>query len=30
MMAALRSATTGDKVSLPLGPSTEPELDARG
>jgi predicted dehydrogenase len=28
MMAALRSATTGGKVSLPLGPSAEPELDA--
>ncbi len=28
MMAALRSATTGGRVNLPLGPSAEPELDA--
>jgi len=28
MMAALRSATTGGRVDLPLGPSAEPELDA--
>jgi predicted dehydrogenase len=28
MMAALRSAATGGRVDLPLGPSAEPELDA--
>jgi predicted dehydrogenase len=28
MMAALRSATTGGRIDLPLGPSAEPELDA--
>jgi hypothetical protein len=28
MMAALRSATTGGRVDLPLGRSAEPELDA--
>ncbi len=28
MMAALRSATAGGRVYLPLGPSEEPELDA--